>query len=330
MTSPKLKVIALAGPLLVLAYGLINSAKSVLEGALVQRISPEFLALNTFFLAQAFYLLACRDRRRLRAVVQRCLPDVLGYNVSTTISWLAVLYSFTVLEPVVANSIITGLIPSLTILVGRKMRPGTKPLRLEVVAAVGVLTAMVYLAWESWRGTSGTGGLTLGGLLFGLAACALTAAAVAGNTFYTKRLGEAGMTVGEMMTCRFVLLILTTLVIVGIRGSAAPYSGQNILAILLISLVGVIISLYLLQMGIVRTEPITVSMLFGANLVITFAIQFFDPRLPQSAHTFLGVLSLAGFMAIGAWARYRSPSVPPPDVAPVVTRPVRANDSRTS
>lgn len=75
--------------------------------------------------------------------------------------------------------------------------------------------------------------------------------------------------------------------------------------LVLISVVGVIGSLYVLQMGIVRTEPITVSMLFGVNLVITFLVQFFDPRLHQSVSTFVGVALVCGFMCLGTWARYR-------------------------
>ncbi|MEU0603867.1 EamA/RhaT family transporter [Streptomyces sp. NPDC006393] len=295
-----------AGPALVLGYCVINSAKSVLEGALVQDLSPEFLALNAFLLAQLFYFVVCRDKRALVVAVRRNWADLLAFNVSTTVSWVAVLYAFTVFEPVVANSVIIGLIPSLTILIGKGLRPGTRALPLELFAAGCVLCAMGFLLTTSWSGSSAVGGVSTAELVFGVTACVLTAVAVVGNTFFTKRLSEGGMTVPQMMASRFVLLIVTTFVVMTVRDSAAPYTAGTLTAIAAIGCVGVIISLYLLQQGIVRTEPITVSMLFGTNLAITYVVQFFDPRLHQSATSLIGTAALCLSICLGAWARMRN------------------------
>ncbi|MYU54350.1 MULTISPECIES: hypothetical protein [Streptomyces] len=315
MTSPSrtgraagaFRAAAWGGPLLVLVYCLANAVKSVVEGALVQHISPEFYAFNTFAVTQLFYLALNRDLRELAAAVRRSWRDVLAYNVTTTLSWLAVLYALTVFEPVVANSVIVGLVPCLTILLGGLLRPQARPSRVEVLSSVGVLAAMAYLAVTTLAGSAATGSVSAGGFALGLAACALTAGAVAGNTFYTKRLGEAGMRVGQMMACRFWLLLVSTLVIFLVRGTASPYSGTNVALYLGLGL-GVIGTLYVLQVGITRTEPMTVSLLFGSNLVMTFALQFFDPRLHQSGHTLTGVLLLTGFILWGALARSRPPA----------------------
>jgi drug/metabolite transporter (DMT)-like permease len=295
-----------AGSLLVLGYCVINSTKSVLEGALVQNLSPEFVAFNSFVVAQAFYFLTLRDKRALKAVVKRCLPDVLMLNVSTAVCWIAVLYAFTVFEPAMANSMIIGLGPTITIVLGLKLRAGTRVLPLELLAAGTMLAAMGYLLAVAWGGESAIGDLPPGKLVFGVVACVLTSVSLSGVTHYTKRLGEAGMSVREMMATRFVVLIVATFVLLVTRGSFGPYSPGNVAAILAISVVGVIVSLYLLQQGIVRTEPITVSMLFGTNLLITYAVQFLDPRLHQSHDTFYGVLVLSLAMCLGTWARRHS------------------------
>lgn len=226
MTS--VRSLTLAGPLLVLVYCVINSSKSVLEAALVQHISPEFLAFNVFLLAQVFFLVVCRDKRGLLPLLRRLWPDIVGFNLSTAVSWVAVLYAFTVLEPAVANSVIIGLIPSITILLGRWMSPESAVLPLERVAAGGVLAAMFYLAAVALSGSTATGGTSIGGVVFGLLACVLTATAVAGNTYYTKRLAKTGMTIGQMMACRFVLLLVVTLGIVLVRHSGAEYTPRNV------------------------------------------------------------------------------------------------------
>ncbi|MEG3628457.1 EamA/RhaT family transporter [Streptomyces poriticola] len=295
-----------AGPLLVLGYCVINSTKSVFEGALVQDLSPEFIAFNSFVVAQAFYFLTLRDKRELKAVVRRCLPDVVMLNISTAVCWIAVLYAFTVLEPAMANSVIIGLGPIVTIVLGFKLRPGTKALPLEFAAAGAMLVAMVYLLVTASSGESAIGDVPTGKLVFGVVMCVLTTISLSGVTYYTKRLGDAGMSVRQMMASRFVALIAATLVLLVVRDSFGPYSPVNVGAVLAISLVGVIISLYLLQQGIVRTEPITVSMLFGTNLVITYVVQFVDPRLHQSQDTFYGVLAISLAMCLGTWARWRA------------------------
>ncbi|MFB7505318.1 EamA/RhaT family transporter [Streptomyces broussonetiae] len=306
MTSPDpaRRAGTLVGPLLVLSYCVANSVKSVVEGRLVQDISPEFYAFNAFFVIQVLYLALCRDHRALLAAVRRCLPDVLAYNVTTTLSWVAVLYALRVFEPAVTNSLIVGMVPVLTILIGGRLRPQARPSRTEVLSSLGVLASMGYLAAMTLTGSSGTGSVSAGGFVLGVVASVVTAAAVAGNTFYTKRLGEAGMKPGQMMACRFPLLLVSTLVLFLVRGSAAPYSAVNVTLFLVLGL-GVAGTLLLLQVGITRTEPMTVSLLFGSNLILTFAIQFFDPRIDQSVHTLIGVLLLTGFILWGSLSGVR-------------------------
>ncbi|NJP32581.1 EamA/RhaT family transporter [Micromonospora sp. HSS6-12] len=304
------------GTLLVLGYCVINSTKSVFEGSLVQHLSPEFIAFNSFVLAQGFYFLVCRDKKALLATVRRCLPDVIALNLATMVCWVAVLYAFTVFEPAMANSVILGLVPGITIVLGFKLRPGVRALRLEVVAALGMLAAMVFLVAAAWNGSSAIGDLSKGDLAAGLIYCVLTSFALSAVTYFTKRLGDKGMSVQQMMASRFGVLILVTLGLLIARDSFAAYTPRNIGAILLISTVGVIVSLYLLQAGIVRTEPITVSMLFGTNLIITYLAQFLDPRLHQSTATFIGVVVLSAAMCLGAWARWRHGRDNSPDRVP--------------
>ncbi|MFB4424343.1 EamA/RhaT family transporter [Streptomyces sp. QL37] len=306
MSSDRRRLAQAAGTLLVLGYCVINSTKSVFEGALVQDLSPEFIAFNSFVVAQAFYFFTLRDKRGLWAAVRRSLPDVVMLNVSTAVCWIAVLYAFTVLEPAMANSVIIGLGPAITIALGFKLRPGTRALPLELAAAGAMLAAMAYLLVMASGGGSAIGDVPAGELAFGVVMCVLTSVSLSGVTYYTKRLGDAGMSVRQMMASRFVALIVSTFVILLVRDSVGAYSLDNVGAILAISLVGVIISLYLLQQGIVRTEPITVSMLFGTNLLITYAVQFADPRLHQSQGTLYGLLAISLAMCLGTWARWRA------------------------
>ncbi|NDZ78905.1 DMT family transporter [Streptomyces sp. SID10853] len=297
---------SVVGPLFVTGYCIINSTKSVLEGALVQDLSPEFIALNSFVLAQLFYFLTLRDKKALFRDVRRCLPDVIMLNIMTAICWIAVLYAFTVFEPAMANAIIIGLGPTVTILLGFKLRPGVRAYRLEIAAAAGMLAVMAYLLVEALDGSSAIGSVSTGSIVFGVCMCVATSVSLAGITYYTKRLSDQGMVVRQMMASRFPVLIVSTFALMLFRSSFGTYTFANTGAILAISIVGVIISLYLLQQGIVRTEPITVSMLYGMNLVITYLTQFLDPRLHQSLSTFVGIALITMAMVLGTLTRWRA------------------------
>ncbi|MGW1196728.1 EamA/RhaT family transporter [Streptomyces sp. NPDC002536] len=289
------------GPLLVLAYCVVNGAKSVFEGALVHRLSPEFLAFNAFLCAQLWFLWLCRDRRSLLVAVRRSLGDVVAYNIATAVSWLAVLYAFTELEPAVTNSLVVGLVPVGTMALGTRMRAGTRVLPGEKAAAAGLLASMAVLAALAWHDRGGGGSMS--GFAVGLAGCVLTAVAVACCTHCTKRLAEAGMSVSEMMATRFVLLLLACPVLMWARDGYGTYRDGGLVLWSLVNGVAVIVALYLLQQGIVRTEPLTVSFLLAANLVVTYAFQFLDPSLDQSWPTFAAVLAVTAFVVLGVRAR---------------------------
>ncbi|WP_405726148.1 hypothetical protein OG607_22245 [Streptomyces sp. NBC_01537] len=191
-------------------------------------------------------------------------------------------------------------------MLGFKLRPGTKALPLELVAAGAMLAARGFLVAMASSGESAIGDLPRGKLVFGVVACVLTSTSLSGITYYTKRLGDAGMSVRQMMGSRFAALIVATLAIPVVRGGFGPYSPGNVGAILAIRVVGVIISLYLLQQGIVRSEPITVSMLFGTNLLITYVTQFLDPRLDRSQDTLYGLRVISLAMCLGTWTRWHT------------------------
>ncbi|MFF5019741.1 EamA/RhaT family transporter [Streptomyces sp. NPDC001165] len=298
------------GPLLVFAYCAVNAGKSVLEGALLHRMTPEFLAFNAFLLTQMWSLCALRDRRVLWRAVRRSFADVLAYNVTTAISWLAVLYALARLEPAVANALAVGLVPAGTLILARWLRPQSPPVPLERVAAAGMLGAMAWLGWLAWQDQDGAG-TTTADFAIGLGACAVTALSVAGNTHISRRLSEAGMSVGQMMASRFYLLLVSCFVVLWLSGDLGQYTNHRLIPLTLLCGLVVLVALYLLQQGIVRTEPITVSFLLATNLVLTYFFQFLDPHIEQSWPELFALVLVMAFMALGVLGRQRTETEAP-------------------
>lgn len=70
-------------------------------------------------------------------------------------------------------------------------------------------------------------------------------------------------------------------------------------------MIGVALPLYLLQVGIKHTEPITASIVLTLSPLFAFVLQLPDRRLTPSALTLAGVLGIVVLVAVGMVARTR-------------------------
>jgi drug/metabolite transporter (DMT)-like permease len=296
---------ALLGPALILLYCLINAVKAVWEGWLVQNISPEVIAFHCFLIAQLCYMaINAGSLNRIMAMAMAHKGDFLAVNVSTAAAWLGILYALTIFEPVVANGVSVALVPLCTLLLSRHLRRNSIALSSEIVCCVGIFLAGVgYFIYAAIAGASSLGQLPLGESATGFGACMVVAVGVSGANLFSRRLNDHGMTASQLMASRFTLLIVLAGGLMLWRGSAAPYTASNLMTFTVIGIAGVAVAVYVLQVGISRTEPVTVSLLLPVNLVMTYGLQFFDPRLTPAWTSLFGVLSLSILIILGTWFR---------------------------
>jgi drug/metabolite transporter (DMT)-like permease len=300
------RIHAVPGAILILGYSALNAFKSVFEGAVLVAMSPAFLAVHVFVLAQATYFLLHRDRQGLFVKARSAWPLVVGVNITTALSWLAVLYALNYLEPAVVNSLVVGCIPLMAIVLAPILRPQVPVVRSEWLAGGCCALSVLLLIYTTNGGWSGLGKIPLEQVLLGVVAAVLTALGVTTNTFVTKSLAERGFSSADTMAVRFTLLNVLAAALTTSSVSLTPYTAQVVLSILAITVFGVFIGVYLLQIGIAKTEPLTASLLFSTNLAFTCAAQLLDPRLSVSSATLVGVALLTIFTTYGAVAASRT------------------------
>lgn len=292
------------GAFFVLGYTLMNAGKSVFEGHVLVSLAPAFIAFNCFVLAQIVYIALHRDRRGLLARVRAQPGKVLAINLTTLLSWLAVLYALASLEPVIVNGIVVGAIPLVTLALARWLRASVPILPSEKIAAFGCCISVIGLTIVSMQGLSDLGVLAPAVVITGTIAALLTAIGVATNTYVTRALTDGGFSSADIMSVRFTLLNIAAGSILLIKGGWTPYTPEVLGIILVLTVVGVFLGIYWLQIGIARTEPMTVSLLFATNLIFTFLAQLLDPRIAVSWQSFAAILVLTAFTVYGTRAAF--------------------------
>jgi drug/metabolite transporter (DMT)-like permease len=136
------------------------------------------------------------------------------------------------------------------------------------------------------------------GLTLGLA-CGL---AYTGNTIFSKRLSDAGLSPLSTLALRFQLMVVVSWIMVIADGG--PGIGRAIVPAALLALINVVQS-YLGQVGIKYVEPITASLLDTLSPLCAFLLQLFDGRLAPSGFTLACIVAITGLVALGVVARHR-------------------------
>ncbi|MBO0821274.1 MAG: EamA family transporter, partial [Nocardiopsaceae bacterium] len=265
------------------------------------------LAAISFSLTAAFFIVLETGRHGLVATLRplrELRRDVLAINVTTAVTWLSMFYALKYLEPAVVSVTVVALGPILTVVMGPVLRKGSSALPGETWISVGVLALLGVLVWESAAGRSGIGALGAGrvvaGFLFALA-CGVGSTA---NVIYMKRLSEAGQTPRAVLAIRFFLMIAVTWVATGFESQ--PRLGHAFWPAFVVAVIGVALPIYVLQVGIKHTEPITTSLLISVSPLFTLLLQLFDRRLHPSLASFACTLAVLVLVAVGVVQRSRT------------------------
>jgi drug/metabolite transporter (DMT)-like permease len=307
------------GLLPLVGFTFLTAALDVYAGNQLQAHAPATVAAISFTLAAVFFLAVTVVRhggaatlRPLRA--QR--SDVIMINVTTAVTWLSMLYALKFLEPAVVNVVGLALGPTLTLMLAPLLRPGTSALRAEVFVSIGIGVLIVLLVWSSFTGHSAIGELSAVKTTLGIGLALLTGIGSVSNVIYSKRLSDAGLSPQGVLSLRFFLMIVVTWLVTAT--SRHPGIVAAFLPSAAIAVIGVALPLFLLQVGIKHTEPITASILLAFSPVFAFLLQLLDRRLTLSVLTLVSVVCIVALVVVGTVARNRHDNrvAAMPDVVP--------------
>lgn len=285
---------------------LLFASKDVYMGYFLQSFDPFLLAFLCFVIASAFYhaFYFARHKNGYFQKVRANFSNVFWLNITTTVSWLGGFYALRFIEASIVGSLNFSMSPLIVAAMAFFLKPRRTVYALEIVAGLGVLSAMIFLIWTSLHGLSSVGHIPHAHAVAGLSSALAAGIAIAGNTVFSKRLSDAGLSADFVLASRFHLLILSAIFFWMMEGM--PLGEINFftaLSVLGIAFLGVLIPLYILQKVIECLEPITVSFIIIIRPVGAYLLQYFDPRLSLSGYSLAGVAAVVFFLALGVLAR---------------------------
>ena len=295
------------GVVLLLLFAALSALVDVYAGNRLQELSPISMAAISFTLSAAFFLGLDLARRGAPATFRPLSThrhDVLAINVSTAVTWLSLLYALKVLEPAVVNVVGLAIGPVFTVLLGPLLRRGSRVLPAEVAVSVGICGFIAVLVWASVTGRSGVGAVGAGEAVVGILLTLLCGLAGTANVLYSKRLSEAGQSPQSVLALRFFLMLAITWAMVAL--SDDPRLAESFVPGVVIAMIGVGLPLYVLQVGIKHSEPITASLITSLSPPFAFLLQLPDQRLRTSPASLVGIVGITALVAVGVLARGRS------------------------
>ncbi|MET9295711.1 DMT family transporter [Streptomyces sp. NPDC003077] len=304
--SPEPSTRLVSGVVPLVAFAALTALVDVYAGNRLQSLSPLGMAAVSFTLAAAFFLGLEVTRKGVPAALRPLRSnraDVVAINISTAVTWLSMLYALKYLEPAVVNVVGLAIGPVFALLLNPLLRKGTAILASEVAVSLGIGVFIGVLVWGSVTGRTGVAPVGAGDALLGIGLTLLCGLGSTGNVIFSKRLSESGYAPQSVLSVRFFLAILVTWAAVAV--SEDPQVGSVLLPGLIIAVIGVGVPLYVLQVGIKHTEPITASLLCTLSPLFAFLLQLPDDRLTVSGLTLVSVLGITALVGLGTLARGR-------------------------
>lgn len=231
-------------------------------------------------------------------------------NVFTAITFLSFFQALKFIEPAVVSAIEIGIGPIFVVALVWLVF-GSPPKTHNIIVGSGILAGCVLLMNSALRGSGMlvSSDYAVLGILFSLAS-GIGAVVI---TMLSKQLSKNGWSRDAILAHRFYLIVLVSFCIALFEPMPESMDLSVLLpAIVLVSVAGVLVPLYLLQSAIGKTEPYVIITTMALLPVLTFLWEFLSPRYQWSLLTAIGVLMITVFLVLDVWWEQRQPQATVP------------------
>lgn len=297
----------LTGVVHVLGFVLLANANAVFSGRLLQSLHPFVFLFWAFVSTVIFYAIAqfLLHGRSTFSITRDSLWPLIALNVTNAFNWIGYFFALRYLEPAIVAAIMCGFGPVSVVVLDKVIRGNSVP-RYAYFAAVGTIVGAGFLVWTSFSGLAGIKSNSTIDVIIGLCAALAGGISQALTTVVIKELGCRGWTASKIMVHRFYLLLFVASILATLGPGMSISSGTQLNMFLIAVIFGVITPLFLLQRGILLSDPFTTSVLLALGPVLTYVFQLLDDRIRLSSSSAIGCVFVVGFVMYGAVMQTRN------------------------
>ncbi|MBI3825609.1 MAG: hypothetical protein HY294_06420 [Candidatus Rokubacteria bacterium] len=299
-----------AGFLVSVAFVGLAAVRDVYLGGLFQRVSPLLVAMVAFSLCTLVFLpTAFVYSRDSLAVLRRRSRDLFWVNVSSAIAWLAFLYALRLVEPSLVQILYSGIGPLSVVWIDRHLggaSPAVSLTRAERPIYGGLLVSLVFGAAVALGGLSGAGARPVGATALGVMLAASGGIAISVSTMLCRKLNDAGVTPGAVLSLRYPATALAAAVLASLSPSGLPAALSWVDAVMAIASLLIIVPSYVNQVGISLASPLTVRVVLATGPVLIFFVQLIEGRLSASPYSLTAAILYAVVAIAAGLARQRA------------------------
>lgn len=290
-------------------FVVLDAAQAVLFGSFLQRMDSLLIGLLVFGLSSSGCLAATLMRTPREIGAALATPwTLVALNLSSAAGWLTYLGAIQLIEPAVAFTIFSGVIP-LTVVAARAWTGG-KPAALHGWERSGFALLAIGLVILAASTLAGLSGFVRGGhriAAAGLLLAALSGVAMSGMLLASYRLSHRGVGPAAVFGLRFPLYLLLAgggyLSGLDDKGSVAP---AELLAAVTVGLVVLAFPIFAVQKAVTLTSALTLGAATALIPLVVLAMQIVEGRVDYSRATAMGLAVYTAGALLAAAGRTRA------------------------
>lgn len=275
---------------------------------LKQDVSPFFLCFSLFFCAALFFILC--NSYRLSSLVALCVKqpnNILAINFTTLGCWLFSLFPLKYLQPSVTNTVVLGVTPLATLIIGKWFyKKGIITRTDKLISAVIFLLIVLLSFFTIEHGAKSFNVKTILPYLAYFAAL-LAGCCLALNNIVAKNLSLSGFKPFDILSLRFILIIVVSAIFSW--NKLGHLNGDIVISLVLVSTCLVIVPQILLQFSIMYLEPLSIA-IFAPFLPITILFIEVYYGIPISIGAMSIIFIISALLIVGILIRYKNEKTP--------------------
>lgn len=275
------------GVISLLCSAFITAISQVFYANQVQGVHP-FLFTGISFFVTALYFQLIASRQKQSYAWSQARRPLIRLNGASILAFMGFYFALKYIEPAVVSALEMGIGPLFIALMMLMQKQSVR--KLQWMIAIGTFIACLFLIVAVLVGETGVALELSPASLVGLIASVLCGIGAVLCSIYSKQLSELGWTSSMILSKRYIGIIVVSFIFT--YDLIIPYFREHIGWILLVTVFGVMLPMYLLQKGIQYTSVFMVMMSLCFIPVFTFCFQLLDNRISFSTISFIGIMLL--------------------------------------